>query len=437
MEFGYSVRQCADGGYMLLGSTESFGTGDRDIYLVRTDAHGDTVWTRTYGRPGMDAGTEVELTADGGAIFCGLSGEGSVVTKVSALGAVEWSTDLPDRAYALVEASQGDHLVVGMTWLGGADYDMFATRLTAAGTQVWTHTYGTFEGSVALADDAHDVAATADGGFVLFGSGRYSFSLGMPSDHFLVRIDAEGDTLWTRTYGGPGNESGFSEEELDNGGFILLGNSNHGGDYVYDVILVDEHGAVEWSRTLDGEGGADEGYEIRQTPDGGFAFAGRIVDADTEQSSAYLVKMTETGDTAWTRTFRQGQATGLDLTTDGGYAIIGFTASQGAGMNDIYLIKTDVSGTIVGQGEPVPHKGPGLTIFPNPVSERSCIRFLDRTGPDAVLEVVDPAGRIVRAIRIGATDSYWLDRRDLPAGCYRVMVRDAGSRMAQGLLILD
>src|SRR6187549_262202 len=65
MEFGYSVRQCADGGYVLLGSTESSGSGSRDIYMIRTDAAGDTLWTRTFEGSGFDSGEEVELTADG------------------------------------------------------------------------------------------------------------------------------------------------------------------------------------------------------------------------------------------------------------------------------------------------------------------------------------------------------------------------------------
>ena len=436
MEFGYSVRQSPDGGYVLLGSTESFGTGDRDIYLVRTDAEGDTLWTRTFGAIGFDSGSELELTADGGIVLCGLLAMHSVVIKMTLQGAVEWTTELPDYAVAIVQTPTGDYIATGGAWLGNANYDMFATRLTPLGDPLWTRTYGTFEGAVPLSEQARDISMTTDGGYVLYGPGGASFDLGIPSDHLLVKINEVGDTLWTKLFGGAGFEEGFSAEETDDGGLILLGNSTSFGGNMYEVIKTDADGAVEWSRTLDGEGGADEGYEIHQTPDGGYAFAGRFVDEDTEQSSVFLVKLDALGDTTWTKTFRQGQGTGLDLTADGGYAIAGFTSSIGAGLNDLYLIKTDENGLMLGEAEPEGSRVPHASVFPDPVTDRAVIAFPNPHKAAVSMLLVNAIGQTVREARCGATDRIVLERQDLPSGQYQFLIKDGKNPIAQGRLIM-
>ncbi|MBK9760087.1 MAG: hypothetical protein IPO90_08985 [Flavobacteriales bacterium] len=126
---------------------------------------------------------------------------------------------------------------------------------------------------MALSDQATDISNTSDGGFVLYGSGGFSFNLGLPSDHYLLKIDNAGDTLWTKRYGGTGFDGGFSAEETSDGGYILLGATTSFGGNKYEVIRTNADGTVLWSNILDGEGGADEGYEIRRprlcVPDNG------------------------------------------------------------------------------------------------------------------------------------------------------------------------
>jgi len=172
-EWGYSAQQTSDGGYIVAGSTGSFGAGYRDVYLIKTNASGDTLWTRTYGGTDDDEGHSVQQTSDGG------------------------------------------YVIAGETWSFGAGGDVYLVKTNASGDTLWTRTYGGTS-----SDDGFSARQTSDGGYVIAGQ---TMSFGAGVDVYLIKTNASGDTLWTRTCGGTNYDCGYWAQQTSDGGYVIAG----------------------------------------------------------------------------------------------------------------------------------------------------------------------------------------------------------------------
>jgi hypothetical protein len=335
------VQQTTDGGFIVAGSTESLSTGDNDVYLIRTDAHGDTLWTRSYGGTHHDFGYSVRQTSDGGYIVAGsTSSFGTNVyqvylIKTDAVGDTIWT-----RAYggqddeegnSVQQTTDGGYIIAGYTNSFGAGYwDVYLIKTNASGDTLWTRTYGRKS-----SDGGNSVQQTSDGGYIIAGWTYPQYPEDM--NVYLIKTNAQGDTLWTRSYGGSNREEGYSVQETNDGGYIIAGltNSVGAGDYDLWLIKTDAQGDTVWTKTY---GGADNdrGYSVRQTADGGYIIAG--LTHSFGPGNAWLLRTDASGDTVWTRTYGGGFAE-VQQTTDGGYVIAGTYGSLP--LWDVYLIKTD------------------------------------------------------------------------------------------------
>jgi len=338
---GSSVLETSDRGYIIVGFTRSFGAGSSDIYLVKTDPGGDTVWTRTYGGTDDDRGLSVQETSDGGYILVGVTnsfgaGEYDVyVIQTDPDGDTLWTrtyggTD-DDGGLSVQETSDGGYIVVGATEsFGGGDQDIYLLNIDREGNSLWSKTYG---GSGD--DTGYWVRKTSDDAYIIAGS-TYSFGAGN-SDVYLIEANSDGDTVWTRTYGGPGWERGNSVEQTADGGYIV--GASTGGD-VY-LIKVDSLGEVLWTRTY-GVTHSDGGKSVQQVRDGGYIIVG-YTSSPTDRVDSYLIKTDVNGNALWTKTYGGGSYDfmfSVQQTSDGGYIVAGFTSSFGAGRSDVWVIKT-------------------------------------------------------------------------------------------------
>ena len=315
-EVAFSIQQTTDGGYAIGGCTNSFGAGNQDVYLVKTDSDGDTLWTRTFGGSAADYGRSVQQTQDGGYIVAGYTGS-----------------------------------------FGAGMNDVWLLKIDSSGDTLWTRTYG----GTGI-DQGYSVQQTADGGYTIAG---YTESFGAGTqDVYLVKTDANGNTLWTQTYGGSSRDEGYSVQQTTDGGYIVAGNTISFGAGNQDVYLVktDANGDTLWTRTHGG-GLADYGYSVQQTSDGGYVIAGSTFSFGAGSHDFYLVKTDANGDTLWTRAYG-GSAIeysySVQQTTDGGYIITGLTESFGAGLYAVYLVRVageapepDVSIEIIPDDPPV------------------------------------------------------------------------------------
>jgi hypothetical protein len=189
---------------------------------------------------------------------------------------------------------------------------------------------------------------TSDGGYAT-ASETESFGTG-GVDVYVVKLDANGNLQWTKTIGGPGDEIGFSLIQTSDGGYAIAGSTGSFGAGWYDVCAVklDANGNLQWTKTIGGKD-FEGGYSLIQTSDGGYAIAGYTESFGAGGRDVYVIKLDAKGNLQWTKTIG-----GLDdeighsliQTSDGGYAIAGSTYSFGAGWADVYVVKLDANGNL-------------------------------------------------------------------------------------------
>ena len=346
---GYGVAHSADGGYVVVGRTSSFGAGSDDIYIVKADASGKQVWTETSGGTGSDVGYSVAPTSDGGYIITGVSWTVFIGTKVCLLkldgsgnevGAGTIGGDGVDIGRSVAQTTDGGYIVAGETdSYGSGERDVYLIKADAGCHELWHKVFGG-----PYMDVGRSVAQTSDGGYVVLGETDTS-GAGVPVI-YLVRTDTSGNKVWAKTFDGGGANHGYSVQPTSDGGFIIAGQTaGGGGGYVY-LIKTDADGNKLWAKTL-GRGQSDIGRSVRQTSDGGYVIAGATLSSGS--LDVYLLRTDANGDTLWTRTYGgPGDDVGysVQLTSDGGYLITGSTTSYGAGGQDVWLIKTDSQGNI-------------------------------------------------------------------------------------------
>ncbi|RKX69016.1 hypothetical protein DRP53_09420 [candidate division WOR-3 bacterium] len=400
-DVGASVQQTTDNGYIIVAYTMSYGPGSYDVYLIKIDTDGDTLWTKIFGGPAWDFGHSVQQTADGGYIIAGQtysygSGSGDVyLIKTDANGDTLWIKTIggieDDGGYSVQQTADGGYIIAGYnSSVSGFLPDVYLVKTDANGDTLWTKIFGGNGWDKALS-----VRQTTDGGYIIAGE-TDSYGAG-GFDVYLIKTDADGNTQWTKTIGGRDEDWAYSVQQTTDGGYIIagrtysfaLGNPDSGDVY---LIKTDANGDTLWTKTFGGLGD-DVGYSVQQTTDGGYIIAGYTDSYGAGGYDVYLIKIDANGDTLWTKTFGGlgddgGRA--VQQTTDGGYIIAGWTESFGAGSYDIYLIKTEPEiGVEEGPNTPLRHPH-GPTIITGPLQLTGCKKW----------KVFDVSGREIKPERI-------------------------------------
>lgn len=402
----FTVLQLSDDGYIVGGQTRSFGAGNTDLWLVRTDANGDTLWTRSYGGPQNDSGTAVAVAPDG-LLLLGQTtsfGAGSSdiwLIKTDAAGDTQWTRCYggpgPEKYGSLIRLQNGEVVFCGSTASSGAGgMDVWVVKTDASGNQLWAKTYGGAADDIGLG-----ITPTSDSGFVVCG---YTTSYGAGSgDCWVLKLSAAGDTQWTRTYGGPQPDGAGCAIETP-GGYVVGANTMSFGAGGWDLYAVGITAAGDtlWTKTHGGQYD-DWGFGGSQTADGNVVLSGYVQESPGDCDVA-LAKFGTGGSLVWERAYGGSgvdEGRGCALTSDGGFCIAGSTNSYGAGDHDFYLIKTDSLGN-VGVAEPQPVRQPrshvALACQPNPALGNTAVSYSMRSGSVAELTVRDLCGRRVRSL---------------------------------------
>lgn len=374
---GYSVQQTTDGGYIILGSTKSFGNGSSDMFLIKTDSVGDTTWTRTFGGNGLEVGYSVQQTTDEGYILSGETssfgngGSDVYLIKTDSNGDTTWTKAIGGNSsevgFSVQQTTDGGYIISGETWsFGNGHDDVYLIRTSSTGDTIWTKTYGGPSTEV-----GNSVQQTTDGGFIITGT---TDSLGNGDfDIYLIKTDDSGNKLWSQTFGGSQPDHGNSVQQTNDGGYIITGTTDsfEKGSYELYLIKTNSNGDTTWTKTFGGMG-TDVGNSIQQTNDNGYIIAGYTFSFGYGFSNIYLIKTDNQGNLIWTKTFGGSQpdfGNSVQQTTDGGYIIVGESTSFGGGFYDVYIIKTDKNGIVT-----------FTTEIPNPNPNKRVIKIVDFSG---------------------------------------------------------
>jgi len=361
-DHGFSVQQTTDGGYIIAGNTMSYGNGGEDIILIKTNSSGIEQWSKTFGGTNNEFGYSVQQTSDGGYIISGMTmsfGNGSTdiyLIKTDLSGNEQWTKTLGgtgiEDGSAVQQTTDGGYIIIGSTSsFGNGGGDVYLIKTNSNGVEQWSKTFGGSSG-----ESGYSGLQTIDGGYIACGR-TLSFGNGS-ADVFLVKTDSSGVEQWSKTFGGSGYDVCWSIQQTNNGGYIISGDSHVGGvgQNIY-LIKTDANGIEEWSKTFS-EG--NEGNSVQQTTDGGYIITGDTYSSNSlygGYEAAYLIKTDANGVEEWSKSFagiysvdsifsNYGSGWSVQQTNDGGYIITGGTYSYFYGGYDIYLIKTDNNGNV-------------------------------------------------------------------------------------------
>jgi len=277
-DYGQSIVQTTDGGYAITGQTESYGAAG-DMFLTKYDSAGTLSFSRTWGGNGDDQGKSIVQTTDGGyaitgqTISFGAGQEDMFLAKYNSAGTLSfsrtWGGTGIDYGDSLVQTTDGGYAIAGSTTIAGAgSYDMFLAKYNSAGTLSFSRTWGG-----TASDFGASLVQTTDGGYAITGR-TDNFSAGQ-EDMFLAKYDSAGTLSFSRTWGGTGRDYGYSLVQTTDGGYAVTGQTTSFGAGSVDMFLIkyDSAGTLSFSRTWGGTN-TDVGLSLVKTTDGGYAVTG-------------------------------------------------------------------------------------------------------------------------------------------------------------------
>ena len=295
----------ADGSFVIAGRAGAFDIAD-DAWLMKVGPGGDVVWQKSYGGGGSDGFFSLKATPDGGYVAAGdtfsfAAGIYDIwVMKFDAGGDVVWQKAFRgpryDFAFSVDIASDGGYILAGSAGFVGTDH-AFLMKLDSSGAIVWQKTYSG-SGSKSFLS----VRATADGGYIA--AGRTDSLAAGNSDAWVVKVDALGNVVWQRAYGGSGDDEAMSVQPTPDGGYVVAGYTVSFGAAGQDgwILKLDGVGSVDWQKRYGGAGD-DSFWSIRTTPDGGYVVVGQTASFPTNDADLWVVKVDAGGQIVWQNTF--------------------------------------------------------------------------------------------------------------------------------------
>ncbi|OGF63815.1 MAG: hypothetical protein A2Y62_03460 [Candidatus Fischerbacteria bacterium RBG_13_37_8] len=348
---GNSMDLLSNNAAIIAGYTSSFGAGMKDVAFLQVDAIGNIVSRRTYGGTNDDVANSIVKTADGGSVIAGYTnsyGAGNtdaLILKLNSVGNIIWRRTYggtnADIINSIIQTSDGGYIAAGETSSYSAgSADMLLIKLNSSGNILWRRTYGGV-----YSETATSIVQTSDGGYLVAG---YTDSFGSGTiDALIMKLNASGNILWRRTYGGPNEDKAYSVLSTSDGAYIIAGTTKSFGAGNNDALVMklDSSGNIQWRRTF-GTAGDDGAYSITQTADGGYLIGGYAASFGSGPAEGLMIKLSSSGVAQRINSFG-GAAADYILTTketsSGDWVATGQTASFSS---PLLALKVDSTGNI-------------------------------------------------------------------------------------------
>jgi hypothetical protein len=344
-----------DGNY-IVGGTASYSTGER-ICLAKINNNGDTLWTKTYGGNDRFAFTALDVASDSGFIVLGTLisppyNPDIIVLKTDSKGNILWlknfSGPKSDIGNHILQTKNGDYIITGYSnSFSGSDLDLIVCRIDQSGTLLWTRFFNGMDLR------GNGIENTMDDGIVITGE-IYDSVHNSRKDVFIIKLNEGGNFKWMKAYDGPyGNDDyGAKIKQTSDKGFIVSGTTfvpiglSGRINRIY-LLKTDSLGNLLWSKKFGGNGN-DGSSAIAVTRDGGFSICGSstsFVGNNLYMDNGFVIKTDSLGLFKWCKYYgananSQDNNISISVTNDKGFLVAGNSAGNG------YLFKSDSLGVL-------------------------------------------------------------------------------------------
>jgi hypothetical protein len=447
-DYARQIISTSDSGYIIVGTTSSFGVDLADIYLVKTDRNCLKEWSHIYGTPAVERGYSIRQTFDHGYIIAGYTNHDAAagydiyLLKVDSMGEVQWTKTIGgtdwDFGYGIELTSDSGFIICGKTYSysnGGSD--VYIVKTDASGNVMWQKNYGGSND-----ESANAIIRDRNNNYIIVGETK-SYGAG-DDDVWVLKIDEAGDTLWTKTFGTALFDAGHAIDTTSDGNYICNGTSYgfRATDTTSDMYFfkIDTLGNQLWYQVQGADSSAEEGLVAKEFPDGNL-FSGGITEAYGLGKTAYYMLRTDAGGNYLAgcafgeSDYEEGYS--IAVGKDNQIVLAGITSSYGCGLFDIYLIRIDTfdfvneyiisshefCDTTIGIDDP----GIGNSVFsisPNPVSTGCTIYYGDSNSKHVpyTVKISDVTGKEISNHQV-LEFPFWFTRNPkMNSGIYFVSV---------------
>ncbi len=401
---GWSIQQTTDGGYLVVGTSRSFTEGIPHFYAIKINNKGELLWTNRFFAQVDNWGKYGRETPDKGYIILAETYSETESTvwliKFSESGDTLWTNNIKItgffETFALNMVSDGGFIIIGYHE-SSSGTDVWLIRTNSFGDTLWTKMIGGPN-----SQSGWNVEQTTDGGFIIAANTESGIS-GEDCDWWLVKTNSLGDTIWTKTFGGDSTDWMESVRQTSDGGYVLSGYTKSFGPGKQNlwIIKTNANGDTLWTKTY-GDSGLYWSGSLQQTNDDGYIIAGAVQKNINEDVDIFIMRLNRNGKCLWTKIIggeADDYASSIDITNDNGYVILGNTNSFGAGNYDIYIIKLAPDLTDVNQSDKIlPDQFIVQQNYPNPFNSTTNLCFQLPVSCQVKLEVYTILGQKVETV---------------------------------------